>query len=426
LTALVLLLASGALTLVKSTFSIISNNFDPTRDTDELLKKIVNTWERTAFMETISSGRFICNNTASILLFWLSMERLQTWYTVWQSALLSLVTVWIIVYSASLFLPNLAGNFRPYTMARAAWVLMRVLGWIFWIPGRLSQMASRTILHLLGYDERLDFLTDEQRHRLDSDTSRDEIFSLEDDEKEMIRNIFEFGQTPVREIMTPRVNMVALELNTPLEKVLEILNEERHSRVPVYRENPDNIVGLLYNRDFLQWYSENKGNNFQLQSLIKPAYFVPHTKKIDDLMRELRKSRNQQAIVVDEYGGTAGLVTLEDILEEIVGEIHDEDDGPEDAHIIRQKDGTFLIDPVISLGDLQDELAFTFPAEDEENKHKAETLSGLIQAIHGAIPRPGEEIETPPLMLKVMRVNGTRIEKVLASFVEGPLPETPQ
>jgi CBS domain containing-hemolysin-like protein len=226
----------------------------------------------------------------------------------------------------------------------------------------------------------------------------------------MILNIFDFVETPVREIMTPRVDMCAVEVGTPLEDLVKVLNTERHSRLPVYKDTVDNIVGILSNRDFLEWYTEHRDEPFDIMKLVMPPVFVPYHKKIDDMLTELRKTGNQLAIVVDEYGGTAGLVTLEDILEEIVGEIKDEDDVDEDEDVQRLKDGRFILDPVITLSDLEYKLGVELEAP--ENSH-VETLSGLIQATLGIIPSPGAEVTIKGYTFRVLKMDGTRMEKVL-------------
>jgi CBS domain containing-hemolysin-like protein len=233
----------------------------------------------------------------------------------------------------------------------------------------------------------------------------------------MILNIFDFAETPVREIMTPRVDMTSLEQGTSLDEVIRHLNKERHSRIPVYRETIDNVVGILHNRDFLHWYTERGEEPFVLQSLLKPPFFVPYHKKIDDLLRELRRAGSQLAIVVDEFGGTAGIVTIEDILEEIVGEIRDEDDFDEEHPIQKLKNNKFLVNPIISLGDLEDELEI--PIEVPEDSH-VETLGGLIQATLGSLPQVGTEVKIGTFRVKILKLDGVRMEKVLLTLPERP------
>jgi putative hemolysin len=409
--AAVFVMFSAALTLIKTTFSIINSNFDAGRDTAPHLMAIEGLWRRSGFLEAISTGRFICNNTASILVFFFLHPRIQPLVaTNFMSISICIILTWFLIYTPAMFIPNVVASYRPYSISKLALFLMKSIGWLFFFPGSISRFCSKQLLQVLGHDERISFLRDEQKAALDSDSnSSHSDHSLEEDEKEMIMNIFDFGETPVKEIMTPRVNMVALEIDTPLEKTLQLINEERHSRIPVYRENPDQIIGVLYNRDLLHWYSEHEPEEFHLSKVLKPAFFVTHDRKIDDLMRELRKTRNQMAVVVDEYGGTAGVVTLEDILEEIVGEIHDEDDSPEDNLIQQQADGSYIINPVISIWDLQDELHFQLS---EEETQGVDSLSGLIQKMHGKIPMPGTKLSVANYTINVLKINGQRIERV--------------
>ena len=226
----------------------------------------------------------------------------------------------------------------------------------------------------------------------------------------MVLNIFDFVETPVREIMTPRVDMVALDVSSTLEETIQTLNEERHSRVPVYRESVDNIVGVLSARDFLEWYTEHGKENFDLQSLLNPVVFVPQNKQIDELLRELRQNGNQLAIVVDEYGGVAGLVTVEDIVEEIVGEIKDEDDLEDDAMIQKLKDGRYILNPLLSLSDFEDATGIELTVPEEIH---VETVSGLILAKLGAIPSAGAETILDGNKFRVLKMDGTRMTKVM-------------
>jgi len=295
-------------------------------------------------------------------------------------------------------------------------LLYRFVAFFIEPPAHIVRKLYDWSLAKLGYDPRLSFLTEDQREMLESDTTvGEEESSLEDDERQMILNIFDFVETPVREIMTPRVDMLALSTDATLEEVVLNLNHERHSRIPVYRDNMDTIVGVLHNREFLHWYTEHSKEVFDLEKILKPAIFVPYHKKIDDLLRDFRRSGNQLAIVVDEYGGTAGLVTLEDILEEIVGDIKDEDDHDEEQPLVRLKDGKFLIDPIISLSDLEFELGVHLDVPEDSH---VETLSGLIHATLGSLPAQGAEVDLGLCRVKILKVEGTRMEKVLLQLHE--------
>jgi len=402
---------SAILTLSKVVLGTLNSNFDDSKDNEPHLRRIHQVVETPPFYEVISLGRLVANASSAILAFQLLRVHVQwTGFSLLDSILCAAIILHVL-YVLVIFIPTLVGNLRPDSLARPTLFLFGVVSLPLLPPSKLIRKLFDKILARMGYDARLRFLTEDQREMLESDTSvQDEDSSLEEPERQMILNIFDFVETPVREIMTPRIDMLALSVDAELAEVVRVLNHERHSRVPVYRENMDNIVGILHNREFLHWYTEHVNEPFQLEKILKPAMFVPYQKKIDDLLHDFRRSGNQLALVVDEYGGTAGLVTLEDILEEIVGDIRDEDDHDEEQAIVPLKDGKYLVDPLISLGDLEHELSIHF--EMPEDSH-VETLSGLIQATLGSLPAQGTELTLGPCKVRVLKVDGPRMEKLL-------------
>jgi CBS domain containing-hemolysin-like protein len=247
---------------------------------------------------------------------------------------------------------------------------------------------------------------------------------LEEGEKEMIYSVFEIGETLTREVMIPRIDIVALEASTsPLEAV-DVAIQYGHSRIPVYEETVDRIVGILYAKDLLKVLRQQGragSETLRLVDLARPAYFVPETKKVDELLEELQQRRVHMAVVIDEYGGTAGLVTIEDILEEIVGEIRDEYDESEEPMVKPLPGGAYEIDSRMLLDDVNDLL----PAKlaDEES----DTLGGFIYNRLGKVPEPGEEIEADGVHMKVINLEDQRIGKVSVHLVSplAPLAETP-
>ncbi|MBL7073935.1 HlyC/CorC family transporter [candidate division KSB1 bacterium] len=228
---------------------------------------------------------------------------------------------------------------------------------------------------------------------------------LEEDEREMIHSIFEFGETMVREIMVPRMDMVCVNVNIKLQELLEIFRQEGHSRIPVYEGKIDNIKGLIYAKDLLPYLGDS-GDKFNLRALLREAYFIPESKKIDELLREFQQRKIHMAVVVDEYGGTLGLVTLEDIIEEIVGEIQDEYD-QELPPFRRIDEHTVLADAKVSVHELNEELDFNIPESGDY-----ESLGGFICSLTGSVPEEGTSIEHGDLGFLVEKVSGRRIEKV--------------
>ncbi|MBN2542224.1 HlyC/CorC family transporter [bacterium] len=223
---------------------------------------------------------------------------------------------------------------------------------------------------------------------------------LQDEEKQMIRHIVEFGETMVREVMVPRIDMVCIEIGTPIDEVIDTIKKAGHSRIPVYNERVDNIIGILYAKDLINPVYQSQ--NIDLKNILREAYYVPEAKRIRDLLREMREEKIHIAIVVDEYGGTAGLVTMEDLIEEIIGEIQDEYD-EEEKIINRLSHNAFSIQAKIPITELNDRLNISIPNDE------ADTLGGLIYQIAEAIPREGEKFEYGNLLFIVEKIIRRRI-----------------
>jgi CBS domain containing-hemolysin-like protein len=230
---------------------------------------------------------------------------------------------------------------------------------------------------------------------------------LEQEEQKMIVSIFRLGDTLAREIMVPRIDILAFEADTPIDQAMDALKQFGHSRVPVYKDTVDNVQGLLYAKDLLGIWREGK-QNVSLIEHLRPAYFVPEAKKVDELLAELQAERVHMAIVVDEYGGVAGIVTLEDIVEEIVGEIRDEYDQAEEMLYQAINDDEYLFQGRIDLDDFNDIMGTSLP------NSEADTLSGLIYSRIGRVPTNGDNVQIEDLQLTVEKVSGQRIRKVRA------------
>ena len=231
--------------------------------------------------------------------------------------------------------------------------------------------------------------------------------TIQEEEKEMINNVFEFNDKVVSEIMVPRNKIFALDIDMTISEVIEKLSADmRYSRIPVYDETMDNIKGIIYIKDILL---SNKNKNSKIKSLVKEAYFVSETKRVNELFQELRKDKKQIAIVLDEYGGTAGMVTMEDILEEIVGEIYDEYDKETDK-FKKIDNNTFLFDASIALYDVEKILDIEIEEDD------VDTLAGYLIKKLDRIPKDGEKpiVETEKVIYKIENVKNRKITKVKA------------
>lgn len=236
------------------------------------------------------------------------------------------------------------------------------------------------------------------------------------EEKKMLAEIIKFYNKTADEIMTPRLDMEDIDIKTNFRDVIEFIVQSGYSRIPVYVGTEDNIKGILYIKDLLPYI--DKPDTFRWQSLIRPAYFVPETKKIDDLLEEFRTNKIHMAIVVDEFGGTSGIVTMEDILEEIVGEISDEYDEDE-KQFYRQEDGSLIFEAKILLTDFF-RVTEIDPATFGKLTEEVETLAGLLLEIKGDFPKRREIIEYAPYRFQILEVDNRRILKVKFTRLPDP------
>ena len=273
-------------------------------------------------------------------------------------------------------------------------------------------LGSRTLLHAQArFASRLGMLS-----VVENPTSSTEIFQIQtasarelglinEDGNEMIQSIFEMVTTTVREVMVPRIDAIALPASASLDLAIDTMRERGYSRLPVYEGTIDNVIGILYAKDLFRYVQPNMPGE-PIRPLIRPAYFIPESKKNADLLRELQTRHVHMAIVADEYGGTAGVVTIEDLLEEIVGEIQDEYDTHEESKIIKLNEDESIIDAKMSISDVNDELELSLQSED------VDTIGGLLYEKLGRLPMLGDQAEVEGALLQVESTSGRRMRKV--------------
>lgn len=269
----------------------------------------------------------------------------------------------------------------------------------------LLTLSSRLVLRLLGIraSGAQAFLTQEEiQHMLEEGR---ETGAVTRDEHEIIRKVFAFSRTQVREVMVPRLRMLTLDLDRPLQELVRVVVESQYSRFPVYRGDVDNVVGFLHAKDLLGAAAQT--SVFDLDALIRRPLFVPEAKKVNDLLRELQRSHQHMAMVVDEYGSISGLVTTEDLLEELVGEIEDEHDLGQPLRIQPLPEGGYQVDALLSLNDLKDLLGVRFPSD-----APYETLAGLILYQLGRFPLTGEQLVWGGYRLTCVKTSPTAIRRV--------------
>jgi len=310
------------------------------------------------------------------------------------------------------------GEISPKTIAikfadRIALVvapIVSILSIVFYPFIVLFNFICKPIIKLFGADTKIHvpFVTEEELKMLLSMSEEEGV--LEQEEKEMIHSIFEFSDSIAKQVMVPRPDMFCLDVNTPLSEALVKISEEGHSRVPVYEGTIDNIIGLVFAKDLLGLCVENRSST--LRDIVRPPLFVPESKKLDELMRQMQSIRTHIAIIVDEYGGVAGLVSLEDLLEEIVGEIKDEFD-TEEKNIEVLADGSVLVDARLTVSEVNEKIGTTVPEGDYD------TIGGFVLSLIGKIPSVGDTARAEDLRITIEKVFKRRITRIKINRVKG-------
>ncbi len=285
-------------------------------------------------------------------------------------------------------------TFLSYLLSPVIWLLIKISNFFIWIMG-----GKRVI--------EPPFITEDEIVYAMQVGEKEGVIELE--ERKMLTRALELKDTNVKEIMIPRVDMVAIDENDSLGKIISTVNEEGYSRYPVYRESIDNVIGLLYAKDILKTIDE-KGpemlSRVTAREIIRQPFFVPETKKIDDLLQEFKDNLIHMAIVVDEYGGTEGLVTIEDIIEEVMGEILDEFDEGEQNGIEKISEKTYIIDAKVPINDIEREIDIEFP------ETEFESVGGYLFEVFEKVPEVGEEIDVNGFHFKILAASKSKIEKI--------------
>ena len=239
-----------------------------------------------------------------------------------------------------------------------------------------------------------------------------DLVSLDQRDREMLRSILRLDVTTAREIMVPRLDMVSVEADAAVTQVAELMTQGGHSRLPVYEDTIDRILGIVHSREVLEVLARG-GPGTSLRDLVRPAFIIPETKRLDDLLEELQDRGVQMAIVVDEYGGTEGLVTMEDVLEEIVGEIEDEFTRTRESRVVYLPDGAVLLDAGVIIEDVEELLATRLGSTD------VDTVGGYVYQALGKIPQVGDVIVTDHLRIEVVSILGRRLRKLRIERTSG-------
>ena len=320
---------------------------------------------------------------------------------VWSFVLQSVILTFLILLFGEI-IPKLYAQTRPLSWAHMASPVLLALVKLLYAPASLL-VRSSSIVHKVVEKKPQNISADELSQAL-------ELTDVEKrDDKRMLQEILKFGDTTASEIMTPRVDITDIEISSDFSRVMEVVNESGYARIPVFEGTQDNIRGVLYSRDLLP-YVESRPDDFRWQNLLRQAYFVPESRMIDDLLEDFRRRKVHMAIVVDEFGGTQGVVTLEDVLEEIVGDINDEYDEVQQTYK-RLPDDTYIFEGKTLLNDFfriteQEEELYAPVTED------CETLAGMLLAIKGDFPKEKESLVYGHCRFLVLEIASHRIVSV--------------
>ena len=413
--AAVLMVVTGLLVMAETAIGRVSRSHIEElarEDVRGAARLLVVLGDRPRYVNVLLFLSTTCSVTATVLVSYVGVANLSTdlQWPVWTALLLIVVIMVVISYVVLGVAPRTLGR------QHADRIALRSAGVARLLAGVLSPLATLLILvgNLItpgkGYREG-PFATQAEFREL-VDIAGDEDL-IEDDERQMIHSVFELGDTYVREVMVPRTEMVFIERHKSLRQALSLGLRSGFSRIPVIGENADDVIGLVYLNDVVRRVFENRDaeQSETVESLMRPTYMVPDSKQVDELLRDMQAARTHMAIVVDEYGGTAGLVTIEDLLEEIVGEIDDEYDtaAPEVAPL---EDGSFRVSARMQVDDFADLIDVDIDGEDEG----VDTVLGLMAKRLGRVPIPGAVVDVDGWRLRAEEASGrrNRIGSVLA------------
>jgi len=358
-----------------------------------------------SFLTTILVVNSVALIVASTLATGLALRFSQSYGELISSLLISVI---VLIFCE--IAPKTAAVQNPERFARALVNPVRGASWILRPVIAVLSAVTTFLIRILGGQVRRrgPFLTEDELRLMVTVGEQEGV--LEEEETEMIHSIFELSDTPVREIMVPRIDMVMIEASTTVDEAVDLALEAGLSRIPVYEGTIDNIIGVLYAKDLLLQLRTGH-EDAQLRDIVRPAYFVPESKKLDDLLHELQSQHVHMAIVVDEYGSVAGLVTIEDLVEEIIGDIQDEYD-KEELLFVQNGPNEYIINAKMSISDLNELLGTRLEAEDYE------TLGGLVYTQLDKIPTVGDVVHYDDLTITVLATKGRRITQV--KVVRGP------
>ncbi|MDO4269232.1 MAG: hemolysin family protein [Eubacteriales bacterium] len=349
-------------------------------------------------LSTILIGNNIVNLSASSLMTTLTISAFGSKAVGVATGILTLL---ILVFGeiTPKTMATLSAEKLALTYARLVYTLIRVFTPVVFLINRFSML----VLFLLRVDpkKKQGAITEDELRTIVKVSHEEGV--IETEEKKMINNVFDFGDSVAKDVMVPRIDMVMVDVNTAYKDLIELFREERFTRIPVYEDSTDNVIGIINVKDFLLF---DHAENFSLRALLRQPLYTYEYKKTAELMVEMRKTSNNIIIVLDEYGATAGLITLEDMLEEIVGDIRDEYDEDEEDEVTKTGPDEYLVSGSAKLNDLNELLGLQLESEDYDS------IGGLVIGLLDHLPEEGENVDYENLHLAVEHVEKNRIDKI--------------
>ncbi|WP_022669756.1 hemolysin family protein [Hippea alviniae] len=361
-------------------------------------------------LNTILIGNNVVNIFASVLAGDIAMKISGSAQLAMTTAIMTILILFFGEITPKTFAKHNAESFARFSIR-----ILVFFYYLFYPFTYIINLFAKGIIKLAGgeIDKEKPLITEDELEFMISVSQQEGI--LEDKTKEMMHNIIDIKNVSVKEIMVPRTEMVCIEINKSISDLLDLIEEHEYSRIPAYEGRLDNIIGIIYIKDLIKKLKEKSIEYISLREILREAMFVPETKHIYDLFKEFQAKRVHVAIVIDEYGGVAGLVTMEDILEEIVGEIRDEYDEKEEDEFIKVSDDRFIVDAGMDLDDFCEKLGI----EKTEEMEEYETVAGLVYDLADRIPAEGDEFELEgKYRIKVLKVSGKKIEKIEVRKIE--------
>ena len=372
------------------------------KETPEKVKSILDYPQR--LLVSLLTGNTIVNVAIASLAAYITSNLVDE-YT-WSASTLILIEVLVVSAVVLIFgeiLPKMAAIKKSEKFAVKMYTPLKMMMYVLYPIAQGFNIVTDLIMKVLPMKKKKIFDSEEELKMLAE--LGEEEGTLQEEESDMIQSIFDFTGKTVGEIITPRVDIVSLKSDESIDTAMDTIAERQFSKIPIYKDSIDNIKGILYAKDIIPYLMGSRPN-INLQTLAREPFFIPETKPIDDLMKEFKSRKTSIAIVVDEWGGTEGLVTLEDVVEEVVGEIRDPYD-QEESDVLKQPDGSFIVDGSITIYDLEEETDIKFPEERDYD-----TLAGFILDTLTDIPKIGEHVDFQNMVFTVQTVENNRIGKV--------------